>query len=576
LVTPDLTMFKRLLLLAFMAVLFIAACKKSDEGSKQPQITPVQGTIKADWGDTITIAGKNLPTDAKVFIGGTESDAVSSNIVSNDGSAIRCVVPVFIDAPTVSVFIQFDGQTTELTNYLTLNAPVISSFTNTQALGDTVVITGNHFSSYYNLQVNFGNATSTVSWISKKMLKAVVPDLIPHIHTSISVTSQLQTVASVDSFTVLKPVISSVTAHAFIGTTVTVTGKYFHPGGPYQIYLDGVLTPASVVSSQQITFTVPYKTYPQRKTLVELKLLEYDVPYSPDVNIEDNWIMVSQGVPFVAYYATALNVGSSVYVVAPAKPAGSSSDYLWRFNPSDFSWTQVGSQISVINGQYTVATDGTNIYLYNSLGSNSFYECDPTSGTWTERSNFPGIQRNNPEIFSIGGKIYLGGGADYVNNNQQYTNDCYAYTPGTDSWNRIADMQQSALNNYPPQSLVIGNTAYVLCGGWFFDYKYNPAANTWAPMQNMLEPRVQDGVLAYNNQIYTLKGYIVQNVGNDNRDIFNYNPASDQWRYIAGTTIDPYGGGELNFAFVTGGRIYMLSYDDSAVQDNLYEALTLP
>lgn len=557
-------------------ILLIAACKRNDSENKLPQINPVQGTINADWGDTITIVGKNLPPDTKVYFGTTQSNAQQSNIISNNGSLVRCVVPVFTLAPTFSVYVQYGPQTTELTNYLTLNAPVISSFTHTQAIGDTVTITGDHFSNGYICNVNFGSASANIVGLSKKMLKVVVPDQIQHVHTIIHVTSQLQTVATVDSFTITKPVITNITPGALIGTKVTITGKYLQP--LTTVHLDGVQVSSYVNNSQQIIFTVPYKTYPHRKFTVALKLLEYTIPYPDDINIQDNWVMVNQGVPFVAYNVTPLNVGSSVYVVAPEKPLGSTNLYLWRFNQADFSWAKVGSQITAISGAYSAGTDGKNIYLYNTLGPNTFYVCNPNSGVCTAKANFPGIQRSGAAMFSIDGKIYLGAGSYYLNNNLQSIDDWYAYTPGSDSWSRIADMRQGFANSYPmslAQSVVINNTAYVVCGGWFFDYKYNASANTWSPMQNMLEPRTQAGIVVYNNKIYTLKGYIVQNVGNDNRDVFRYDPVSDQWQYVP-FDIDPYKGTEMNFAFVTGGRIYMLSYNTYGAQENLYEGVTLP
>jgi len=58
-------MYKKLLAILGI-VLLIAACKKEISGTKTPQINLVQGTIKADWGDTITISGQNLPPDVNI------------------------------------------------------------------------------------------------------------------------------------------------------------------------------------------------------------------------------------------------------------------------------------------------------------------------------------------------------------------------------------------------------------------------------------------------------------------------------------------------------------------------------
>src|ERR1700733_14321740 len=164
-------MYKKLLPIVGV-VLLIAACKKENSGAKTPQINPVQGTIKADWGDTISIAGKNLPADVTISF-----NKVPSRVISNDGAQVRCVVPYFTTQLTASVVIKYGSDSTLLSNYVTLNAPVISSFTATQALGDTVVIKGDHFN-IYNFQVKFGDAPANAVLVSKKLLKAVVPNAI--------------------------------------------------------------------------------------------------------------------------------------------------------------------------------------------------------------------------------------------------------------------------------------------------------------------------------------------------------------------------------------------------------------
>jgi hypothetical protein len=553
-----------------VAVILIAGCKKESAVSKSPQVTPVQGTIKADWGDTITIAGQNLPAETSVLFG-----TVSGKVISNNGQQLRCVVPFFNDAPTISVFINFNGQSTVLTNYLTLNAPVISSFTPTQSIGDTIIINGDHFSS--TAQVNFGGVAARITSTSKKQLGVVVPGNIRSVNTAISVTSQLQTTTAATNFVVLKPVITSITPSAFIGDQLTITGKYFDLSGPYLLTLDGVPVPDAVVDKSHITFNLPYKTYPNRKTTITLKLLEYAITYPIDVTVKNNWVMVKQGIPFTAYNAIPITIGPDVYVVAPQKNTAGQTFYLWHFNQTDFSWSTVGSQITFINGNYRTGTNGTKIYLYNSAGANTFYEGDPATGIWTAKANFIGPQRNNPAMFGIGGNLYMGSGQRFVNNQSQSIDDWYVYKPGTNTWQQIADMRTGFQLNYPmsgAQAAVINNIAYVVCGGWFYDYKYNVATNIWTPMQNMLEPRVQAGVVTYNQKIYTLKGYVVQNVGNSNRDVFSYDPVTDNWAYEP-FDVDPFDD-ELSIGFVAGGKMYMLSYDSFDVNNNLYEALTLP
>jgi len=564
-------MYKRLFLFLF-SILFIVACKKDSAGNKTPQVNPVQGTIKADWGDTITLAGKNLPADSKVFFN-TEQSAV----VSNNGSQIRCVVPLsFGNQVTSSVYIKYGDQTITLKDYVTLNAPVISSFTPTQAIGDTVTINGDHFSGY-NIQVNFGSASATAVRVSKKLIKVVVPNDVKSVHDTIKVTSQLQTTTSAGIFEVLKPVITNITpGDGLIGDKITITGKYFHPGAPFAVYLDGVITSDVVESNSAISFSLPYKAYPGRKTTVSLKFLEYEVPWPTAINIKDNWVLVKQDVPFVINNTNPLAVGGEVYVVAAAKNADRLTFYLWHFNPADYSWSKVGNQSIAIHGSFCTGTNGSKIYLYDSGSSSTFNECDPATGNWTAKATFPTAPRISPAMFGIAGKLYMGAGEQVVNNAFQPTNDWYVYTPSTDSWSRIADMQAangSAMLN--AQTVVVNNIAYVLLGGWYFGYKYAPSTNTWTALQDILDyARIQAGVVPYQNKIYTLKGRIVSPGANPNRSIYDYDIASGQWEFDAGK-IDPYDE-EETIAFISNGKIYMLTYDTYDTHERLYEAIKLP
>jgi len=554
------------------AVVLLNACKKDSPESKLPSVNPVHGTVMADWGDTITIEGKNLPNNTKVRFGDN-----TAAVISNNGMELRCVVPVSIsDNITTSVYLQYNDETVELKDYVTLNAPVIRSFTPTQAIGDTVVIKGDHFN-YFRLLVKFGNAEAKVYAHSKHQLKVVVPDEIKSVHTSISVTSQVQTVVSANpQFEVLKPVITSVTPEAFIGDEIVIKGKYFHPLGPFEVTLDGKSVGATVMDNGTMKFKLPYQAYPGRKTTVKVKLLEYEVTFPVDIKIKDNWVLVNEGLPFSAYYSTPLTVGANVYLVAPLKNSNGEGVYLWRFKQEDYSWTRVGNMLPD-PGDFRVGTNGSKIYLYNSLAATNFYECDPTSGTWTAKANYNGPARRESALFSLGGKIYLGAGYHYIGNDRKGMDDWYVFSPSSNNWSRISDMRTGYEDNYPMSSastVVINNEAYVVCGGWFYDYKYNAASDKWTALENQLEPRRQVGVVAYKNKIFTIKGFLVQNVGNSNRDIFSYDPASNHWTYEP-VDINPFDD-ELTMAFIVGGKIYVLSYDSSDFKNNLYEAISLP
>jgi hypothetical protein len=560
-------MYKNLLPILGL-VLLIAACKKENSGPKTPQVNPVQGTIKADWGDTISFSGKNLPADVNIFFNNTPS-----RIVSNDGQQVRCIVPVFSTQITASVLIKYSTDSIQLKNYITLNAPVITSFTATQVLGDTVVIKGDHFNSF-NLQVKFGDAPASAVLVSKTQLKAVVPNEIKSTHIPISVTSQLQTVTTTSNFELLKPVITAVTPGGFIGDVITVTIPLFRPLAAYSIYLDNQLVSYQAKNVGSFTFQLPYKIYLHHKTTLSLRFLDYIITWPTDLVIKDNWVMVSDSIPYSVQGSFPLSIGAELYTLARKKVTDpDQSFYLWHLNQNDFSWTQVGSQIAI--PLVCAGTNGSKIYLYTPFGTSNFYECDPATAVCTAKANFPGQTRFQPSMFGAGGKLYIGAGLQTGTGVLYPTDDWYAYTPSTDQWVRIADMRVGATDAVQGAQIgVINNTAYLVCGEGYNCYQYNIATNIWSTMPDMIEERSHCGVVVYNQKLYTLKGMDYPVNGDLSHDVFRYDPSTNQWAYVP-LRIDP-NQLEENVTFVTGGKIYMVTYDAYGLTNKVYEGTSLP
>jgi N-acetylneuraminic acid mutarotase len=176
-------------------------------------------------------------------------------------------------------------------------------------------------------------------------------------------------------------------------------------------------------------------------------------------------------------------------------------------------------------------------------------------------------------MFSAGGKLYIGAGLQTGTGVLYPTDDWYAYTPSTDQWTRVADMRSGATDAVQgAQAAVINNTAYLVCGEGYKCYQYNVATNTWSTMPDMIEERSHAGVAVYNQKLYTLKGLDYPDNGDISHDVFRYDPASNQWAYVP-FRIDP-SQLEENVAFVTGGKIYMLTYDAYGLTNKLYEGTT--
>ena len=71
-------------------------------------------------------------------------------------------------------------------------------------------------------------------------------------------------------------------------------------------------------------------------------------------------------------------------------------------------WTQKATQPDYSGVSLSIGTKG----YFLSDGSQIFFEYDPSSNSWIQKANFPGIPRASHCHFSIGGKGYVGDGVD--------------------------------------------------------------------------------------------------------------------------------------------------------------------
>lgn len=138
------------------------------------------------------------------------------------------------------------------------------------------------------------------------------------------------------------------------------------------------------------------------------------------------------------YEAVGFSIGNKGYVCTGYKAAGGGFlQDLWEYNPSTDTWIQKanfpGSPRSLAVG-FSIGNKG---YVGTGLinGSpatyiNDFWEYDPSTNTWTQKTNFPGTSRYDATGFSIGTKGYVGSGFDGVSN----ATDFWEYDPSTNTW----------------------------------------------------------------------------------------------------------------------------------------------
>jgi len=138
----------------------------------------------------------------------------------------------------------------------------------------------------------------------------------------------------------------------------------------------------------------------------------------------------------------------------------------WQYNPTTNQWTQIASMggakrrdavTFTMNGKAFVCT-GTS----NGVNQTDLWQFDPTTGVWVEKNKIDEddswtIVRTYGTAFTLGSKAYVGLGY-----NGGVRTDFWEYDPTSDSWTNKTDFEGSARQN--AVSFVVKDQAYVATG----------------------------------------------------------------------------------------------------------------
>ncbi|MEO6979516.1 MAG: hypothetical protein ABI113_14095, partial [Mucilaginibacter sp.] len=299
-----------------------------------------------------------------------------------------------------------------------------------------------------------------------------------------------------------------------------------------------------------------------------------------DMVIKDKWIVVGT-VPFNDYAAPgAITINNVSYIVASTRDYLNQRQYLWKFNPADFSWQQIDISVNFTNGKIIAAGNKAYLYIINSTNAHNFYEFDPAGNTWTAKADYPAAVRAYATMFSIGDKVYYGLGSSSTTFGNPDTDDSfYEYNTATDSWRRVADYPDPpsyGLRNLA-SAFVINNVAYVGCGatnsGMTKFFAYSQATNSWAAVSDFPEVRSYTTSFAFGNNGYIATGESF--AGTPAHDNFRYSPASNTWTHLAdyvGCNVCSWGT-ERGFTFINNGNVYLGGGNSSSSAFYLLQAV---
>lgn len=188
--------------------------------------------------------------------------------------------------------------------------------------------------------------------------------------------------------------------------------------------------------------------------------------------------------------------------------------------------------------------------------SKLFYEYDPSTGRWTQKSNLPEQYEsgpNNPPAFAVGGKGYI----------LQFASTLFVYDPSTDTWTDMPTQIPYSAGFVSSQTIfTIADKAYAVGGTTsqaepIRDFvEYTPSTNTWRRLSDYPAENAKASMFAFilEDEAYVGLGWFSDPPGKGyDSQFFRYTPSSDTW-----TAIEDCGYiAEEGFAFSLNGKGYV-------------------
>ncbi len=170
---------------------------------------------------------------------------------------------------------------------------------------------------------------------------------------------------------------------------------------------------------------------------------------------DDTWQSVMDAPITARSSPAAVSINDNIYIGFGSKTATATlnSDYyhdLWKFNPSDNSWTEVINPFQNIIKSTSVAfAIGDKAYFYNDRSD--FYQFDPSNSSWTQKNTPPALVTNQPAITTGSTAVVFGIPQDAFT-------EPYEYDPVADEW--IPRASSVDLNRYGEAAGYINGKIY--------------------------------------------------------------------------------------------------------------------
>jgi len=193
------------------------------------------------------------------------------------------------------------------------------------------------------------------------------------------------------------------------------------------------------------------------------------------------------------------------------------------------------------------------------------WEYSITNNVWTEKAEFPGVDRFFASSFVIDGKAYIAGGR----NSSNFLRDVWQYDPVTNIWTQKANIPLNFIARAGATGFSIGTKGYIACGYFkapgvlpnFFLrdlLEYNSTTDTWILKSTFPgQARAHTSLFVIKSVAY-IGGGGEDNIGlsNQYKDFYKYYPETNSWAAI----LDFPSNNPTSLGYAINNRGYVIGY----------------
>lgn len=272
-------------------------------------------------------------------------------------------------------------------------------------------------------------------------------------------------------------------------------------------------------------------------------------------------------VPYKVLAASSVVLNNEIYLVSGNIDKKARKE-AYKYNPVTDTWHKLADVLTP-KWNFTAVAYDNKIFT---IGGDPFLGKNEVLNNSTWQTLTPMLAgRQHVGGCEVNGKIYVLGGLESWN---KVSDKVEEYDPKTDSWSLTAYMPVPKHNT----SIIAFNDEIYVIGGntvkngdiWHESFSveiYNVVTKTWRRGSNLPEPRLQSGIVKYNNEIYLIGGWI-KDKGTTavTSTVLIYNPEMDIWRT---TTSTPLPISSVGTAII-GNKIYLMG----GFRDNSFISLS--